>query len=71
MFRRLHFVKMLKIEKVIEILKCDPCRATPVIETDFLQHFFSINITKNSHPFLIFQRLNFDKTFKFEKITEI
>ena len=81
MFQRLHFVKMLKIEKVIEILKCDPCRATPIIdiysiteeprlEIYFLQHFFFINITKNSHPFLIFQHLHFVQMLKIENVTE-
>ena len=65
-FQRLHIVKMLKIENV-EIRKCDPCRAIPVIdiqtnaeeprlETAYLQHYFSIKIAKNSHPFLVFQR---------------
>ena len=30
-----------------------------------------MNITKNSYLFLIFQRLNYGKTFKFEKVIEI
>ena len=42
-----------------------------VLETDFFQNFFSINITKNSHPFLVIQCLNFVKTLKFEKVIEI
>jgi hypothetical protein len=37
----------------------------------FLQHFFHINITKNSHPFLVFQRLNLVKTLKFDKVIAI
>ena len=41
------------------------------LETDFFQDFFSINITKNSHPFLVIQCLNFVKTLKFEKVIEI
>ena len=41
------------------------------LETAFFQHFFSINITKNSHPFLVFQRLNCVKMLKFEKVIEI
>ena len=78
----LNFAKMLKIKNVVEIWKCDLCRATPVIdissnveeqgpETAFLQHFLSINITENSHPVLVIQRLNFVKTLKFEKVIEI
>ena len=56
--------------------------ATPVIdmltnpeehelETDFFQDLFSINITKNSHPFLVIKCLNFVKMLKFEKVIEI
>ena len=41
------------------------------LETAFLQHFFSINITKNSHPFSVIQHLNLVKTFKFEQVIEI
>ena len=41
------------------------------LETDFFQDFFSINITKNSHPFLAIQCLNFVETLKFEKVIEI
>ena len=76
MFQRLYFAKMLKINKVTEIWKCDLIHATPVIdiltnseehelETAFLQHFFFVNMTKNPHPFLVIQRLNFVKTLKF------
>ena len=41
------------------------------LETAFLQHFLSMNITKNSHPFLVIQHLNFIKTLKFEEVIEI
>ena len=41
------------------------------LETDFFRDFFSINITKNSHPFLVIQCLNFVKMLKFEKVIEI
>ena len=81
MFQRLHFVKMLKIEKFIESenvpMSCYGrhlyfCNAEePRLEAAFLQHSLSLNNTKNSHPFLVFQRLNFVKTLKFEKVIEI
>ena len=81
-FQRLNFAEILKVYKVIKIWKCELCRATPVIdissnvdehglETAFLQHFFSINITKNSHPFLVIQRLNLFKRLKLKKVIEI
>ena len=41
------------------------------LETDFFQDFFSVNITKNSHPFLVIQCSNLVKTLKFEKVIEI
>ena len=41
------------------------------LETDFFQDFLSINITKNSHPFLVIKCLNLVKMLKFEKVTEI
>jgi len=41
------------------------------LETDFVQDFFNINITKNSHPFLIIRCLNFVMMLKFEKVIEI
>ena len=73
---------MLKIEKVIEMWKCDPYRVTAVIdiltnpeahelETDFFQDLLYINFTKNFLPFLVIQCLNFVKTLKFEKVIEI
>ena len=43
----------------------------PRLEAAYSQHLFSINITKNSHPFLVFQRLNSVKILKFEKVIEI
>ena len=39
--------------------------------TAYLQYFFSIDITKNSHHFLVIQRLNLVKTLKIEKVIEI
>ena len=41
------------------------------LNTEFLQHFFCINIANNSHLFLVFQRLHFVKMLKIEKVIEI
>ena len=41
------------------------------LKTAFLQQFFCINITKNSHTFLVFQRLHFVKMLEIEKVIEI
>jgi len=38
------------------------------LKAAFLQHFFCINITKNSHPCLVFQRLHIVKMLKIEKL---
>jgi hypothetical protein len=43
----------------------------PMLLAAFLQHFFYINITKNSHPFLVFRRLKLVKTLKFDKVIAI
>ena len=41
------------------------------LKAAFLQHFFCINMSKNSHHFLVFQSLHFVKMLRIEKVIEI
>ena len=55
----------------IPVIDIETNAEEPRLEIAFLQHFFTFDVKKNSHPFLIFQRLNFVITLKFEKVIEI